>query len=250
VKIEITRSGAIVEIAYSKPPVNALWIHDMGKLTEALGEAARDEDAKVVILHADGRGYCAGIDIKALAAEPGAISRVNRAAFDLFAAIHHCPLPVISAVHGYALGAGAAMAGASDVLIAAEGAQFGLPEIKVGMLGGASHMLRVLPLSKVRSMYFTGEPIDAAEMHRLGAVEAVVPGAELLPAARSFAQRVATNGGTGLRFAKEALNGIEPVGLEKNYRYEQGFTFEISQLAAGQEARKAFAGRRGGDDGK
>lgn len=249
-RIETIRSGAVVEIAFSKPPVNALWIDDMGELTTALGESARDGHVKAIILRSDGRGYCAGIDIKALAAAPGAISQVNRSAFDLFAAIHHCPVPVISAVHGYALGAGAAMAGASDVVFAAEGAQFGLPEIKVGMLGGASHMLRILPLSKVRSMYFTGEPIDAAEMFRLGAVEAVVAFQELMQAARAFAGRVAVHGGTGLRFAKEALNGIEPVRLEKNYRYEQGFTFEISQLAAGQDARKAFAASRGGDAGK
>jgi 1,4-dihydroxy-2-naphthoyl-CoA synthase len=92
-------------------------------IDEAYGGLGRDivvAVVKVVILRADGRGCCAGIDTKALAAEPGAISQVNRGAFDLFAAIHHCPLPVISAVHGYAPGAGDAMAGASDVVIAAE----------------------------------------------------------------------------------------------------------------------------------
>jgi enoyl-CoA hydratase len=71
----------------------------------------------------------------------------------------------------------------------------------------------------------------------------VVPEAGLLPAARAFAARVAQHGGTGLRLAKEALNGIEPVRLERNYRYEQGFTFEISHLDAGREARRAFADR-------
>jgi enoyl-CoA hydratase len=245
-KIDTNRSGAVTEIAFSNPPVNALGVDDMVELTAALEAAGRGAGARVVVLHGEGRGYCAGIDIKALAASPESISRVNRAAFDLFAAIHHCPVPVVSAVHGYALGAGAAMVGASDVVLAAQGAQFGLPEIKVGMLGGASHMLRILPLAKVRSMYFTGEPIDAAEMYRLGAAEAVVPPQDLLPAAREFARRVAVHSGTGLRFAKEALNGIEPVRLETNYRYEQGFTFEISQLDAGRDARKDFAQGRPG----
>jgi len=153
-------------------------------------------------------------------------------------------------VFGYALGAGAAMAGASDVLFAAKGTRFGLPEIKVGMLGGASHMLRILPMSKVRSMYFTGEPIDAEEMYRLGAVEDVMPADLLLATAREYAAKVAVNSATGLRFAKEALNGIEPVRLETNYRYEQGFTFEISHLDAGQQARKEFADAGGGPESK
>lgn len=239
--IDRSMSGGICEIAFARPPVNALGGDDMAALGDALSAAGRDEAVRVVILHGVGRGYCAGIDVKALATDPASISRLNRSAFDLFAAIHHCPVPVISAAHGFALGAGAAMLGASDVLLLAEGTRVGLPEIKVGMLGGASHLLRILPLARVRSLYYTGEPIDAAEMHRLGAAEAVVPPGQLLEAARRFAARIAVHSATGLRFAKEAMNGIEPVPLERNYRYEQGFTFEISHLREGQAAREAFA---------
>jgi enoyl-CoA hydratase len=159
---------------------------------------------------------------------------MNRAFFDTAAAIHHFPVPVISAVHGHALGAGLAMAGASDIIVAAEGARFGLPEVNVGLLGGASHALRILPLAKVRTMYFTGEPITAEEMYRLGAVETVVPHEDLLPVAEDLAGRIASKPSRTLRFAKQAMNGIEPVDLEKNYRFEQGFTFEITHSGVGE----------------
>lgn len=234
-------SDGVAELQIDHPTVNALGPDQFYEFSKIVTELGDNPLVRVLIIHAAGRGYCAGIDIKALADKPDSISHVNRSAYRAFAAIHHCKVPVISAVHGFALGAGAAMVGASDIIFAAAGTKFGLPEIKVGMLGGASHMLRMLPLQKVRGMYFTGEPICAEEMYRLGAVESVVPKEDLLETARDFAKRIAVNSATGLRFAKEALNGIEPVDLETDYRYEQGFTFEISHLDAGRDARTAFA---------
>lgn len=237
----ITISDGIAECVMNHPPVNAFGFKHLEQLAREITAAGEDASVRVVLIYAEGRGFCGGSDIKELAADPGCISNVNRAAFNAFKAIHHCKVPVISAVHGFALGTGAAIVGASDIVIAADGAKFGLPEINVGMLGGASHMLRILPLSKVRTMYYTGRPIDADEMYRLGAVEAVVPHDKMLEAARELAQEIASKSPTGLRFAKEALNAIEPVDLERNYRFEQGYTFEISHLNAGQEARRAFS---------
>ena len=243
----VTKQNRIAEVVMDKPPVNAFGYADLEELAPIITKLGEDSDVNVIILYAEGRGFCGGSDIKELATDPGCISKVNRAAFNAFKAIHHCKVPVISAVHGFALGTGAAIVGASDILIAAENTKFGLPEINVGMLGGASHMLRILPLSKVRTMYYTGIPISAEEMYRLGAVERVVLKAELLDVARALASEIASKSSTGLRFAKEALNAIEPVDLERNYRLEQGYTFEISNLDAGQEARKAFKEGRKAD---
>jgi enoyl-CoA hydratase len=237
---ETELSGGIAEVTMNHPPVNAFEPNQLLELAALLDGLSADRSVRVVILRSGSRGFCAGIDIKGLAEDPGAISAINRAAFDAFRAIHQCRAPVISAVHGYALGAGLAMVGASDIVFAAEGTKFGLPEINVGMLGGASHALRLLPLQKVRRMYYTGEPIVADEMYRLGAVEQVVPRETLDDTVREVARTIAGKGPRGLEFAKQAMNAIEPVDLEKNYRHEQGFTFEISHLAEGLESRNAF----------
>lgn len=227
---ELQCDAGIAELCLANPPANAFDHEGFGAIATALRELDRREDVKVVVLRGEGRGFCAGIDIKRLRDEPAQIPAMNRAFFDAVQALHHLRIPVIAAVHGYALGAGLALAGASDIIIAAENAKFGLPEINVGLLGGASHALRILPLTKVRQMYFTGDPIASEEMHRLGAVERVVAEGNLRQEALGLAERIAAKDRRGLRFAKEALNGIEPVDLEKNYRYEQGFTFEITYL--------------------
>lgn len=233
-------SAGIAEVLMDHPPVNAFEPAQLQELARVMDGLSADRAVRVVILRSVTRGFCAGIDIKSLAEDPGAISAINRAAFAAFRSIHHCRAPVIAAVHGYALGAGLAMVGASDIVFAAEGTKFGLPEINVGMLGGASHALRLLPLQKVRRMYYTGEPILADEMYRLGALERVVPVEELAAVAAELAATIASKGPRGLEFAKEAMNAIEPVDLEKNYRHEQGYTFEISHLAEGLESRTAF----------
>jgi enoyl-CoA hydratase len=241
---ETKKAKGVVEVLMNHPPVNAFKAAEFDELTRLLDGFSSDRSVRVVVIRSIGRGFCAGIDVKSLAEEPSGISSINRAAFEAFRSIHRCRAPVIAAVHGYALGAGLAMVGASDIVFAAEGTVFGLPEIDVGMLGGASHALRLLPLQKVRRMYYTGESIRAEDVYRFGAIEQIVRLEELGNAALELAATIATKGPRGLEFAKEAMNAIEPVDLEKNYRYEQGFTFEISHLAESLEARNAFRERR------
>jgi enoyl-CoA hydratase len=93
-------------------------------------------------------------------------------------------------------------------------------------------------------MLFTGEPIDAAEAHRLGALEAVVTKDELLPKAREIAESIASKSPKAMRLAKESLNGIEPLDVKKSYRFEQGFTLELYTSPDSQEARDAFVEKR------
>ena len=225
---ETKKADRIGQFILTNPPVNACGPEEFEAIASGFAAFGRSGDIDVIVLRGEGKGFSAGIDIRRLERDPRCVTAANRGAFNAFAAVHRAGIPVIAAVHGFALGAGLAMAGAADIVIAAEGTKFGLPEINVGLLGGASHALRMLPMNKVRMMYFTGEPIDAREMHRLGAVETVVPVDELVPTSMALAERIASKNSRGLRFAKEALNGIEPVDLEKNYRYEQGFTFEIT----------------------
>jgi enoyl-CoA hydratase len=184
------------------------------------------------------------VDVKELAQDGSLIVPVNRACYDTFAAVYDCPVPVISAVHGYCLGGGVGIAGASDLVLASEDASFGLPEIDRGALGAASHLLRMFPIQKVRRMLYTAEPISAQEAYRLGALEAVVPRAKLRDAARELAAKIAAKSPRAVRLAKESLNGIEPFDLEKSYRFEQGFTLELYTSPDSQEARDAFVEKR------
>ena len=234
----------IAEVLLDHPPVNAFdsagW-HHLAKTITTLGH---DDAVGVIVLAAEGRGYCAGVDIKELARDARLITQVNKGCYDSFAAIHDCPVPVIAAAHGFVLGGGIGLVGSCDVILASDDATFGLPEIDRGALGAASHLLRMFPIQKVRRMLYTGEPITAAEAYRLGALEAVVPRAELRAAAHALAAKIAAKSPRAVRLAKESLNGIELLDVKKSYRFEQGFTLELYTSPDSQEARNAFVEKR------
>jgi enoyl-CoA hydratase len=243
--VELTVDArGIAEVVLNHPPVNALDCRGWEKLAETLAGLGRDAAVRVAVIGAEGRGFCAGVDVKELARDPGLITRVNRGCYDAFAAIHDCPVPVIAAAHGFVLGGGIGIVGSCDVILAAEDASFGLPEIDRGALGAASHLLRMFPIQKVRRMLYTGEPISAQEAWRLGAIEALVPREKLREAARELARKIASKSPRAVRLAKQSLDGIEPFDLKHSYRFEQGFTLELYTSPDSQEARDAFLEKR------
>lgn len=239
-----TIKNGVAEIELDHPPVNAFDSTGWLALAEEIGRVGRAGEADAVLIHARGRGFCAGADIKELARDSSAITKVNHGCYETFAAIHDCPVPVISAAHGFVLGGGIGIVGASDIIIASDDATFGLPEIDRGALGAATHLLRMFPIQKVRKMLYTGESITAQEAYRLGAVESVVAAAELLATARELAVKIAAKSSKALRLAKESLNGIELLDIKRSYRYEQGFTLELYTSPDSQEARDAFVDKR------
>jgi enoyl-CoA hydratase len=239
-----TVADGIAEIVIDRPPVNALDDAGWHALADEIIRAGQDPAARVIVLRAEGRGFCAGVDIKELDRHPEKIVSVNAGNYRSFEAVHRNPLPVIVAVHGFVLGGGIGLAGAADIVVAAEDATFGVPEVDRGAMGGGAHLQRLFPLQKVRMMYFTGEPIGAAEAHRLGAVEKVVPRAELRQAALEIARKIAAKSGTMIRLAKESLNGVEDGNLENKYRWEQGFTLQAYLSAESAETRRAFVEKR------
>ena len=240
-----TVERGIAEVVLDHPPVNALDSKGWAQLAERVGALGRDPAVHVLLIAAEGRGFCAGVDIKELASDSSLITKVNKGCYDAFAAIHDCPVPVIAAAHGFVLGGGIGIVGSCDIILASDDASFGLPEIDRGALGAASHLLRMFPIQKVRRMLYTGEPIDAAEAFRLGALEAVVKRGELREAAREIAEKIAAKSPRAVRLAKESLNGIELLDVKKSYRYEQGFTLELYTSPDSQEARDAFVEKRG-----
>jgi enoyl-CoA hydratase len=244
VSVDVRIEDGIAELSLNHPPVNALDSRGWAKLAETVTALGRDEAVRVVVIAAEGRGFCAGVDIKELAADARRIVDVNRGCYDAFAAIYECAVPVISAVHGFCLGGGIGIAGASDLVIAADDASFGLPEIDRGALGAATHLMRLFGMQKTRRMLYTGEPIPAAEAFRCGGLESVVPHAELRAAARALAAKIAGKSPKAMRLAKWSLNGIELLDIKKSYRFEQGFTLELYTSPDSQEARDAFVEKR------
>jgi len=244
---DISIADGVAELMFNHPPVNAFDSTTWFAIADAIDELGRNEDVRVIIIAAEGKGFCAGVDIKELAADSGKIVDVNRGNFDTFKAIHRNPKPVIVALHGFVLGGGIGISGAADIIVASECASFGIPEVDRGAMGGGAHLQRMFPVQKVRYMYFTGEFIDAAEAYRLGAVERVVPREQLMPAAREIAAKIAAKSPAMIRLAKEALTGVEDGNLEDKYRWEQGFTFEAYTMSDSQEARDAFVENRDAD---
>lgn len=236
--------GGIAELIFNHPPVNAFNSAGWLAIAAELNSLGENPDVRAIIIAAEGRGFCAGVDIKELAANSAMITKVNKGNYDTFKAIHRNPKPVIVAVHGFVLGGGIGISGAADVLVASECATFAVPEVDRGAMGGGAHLQRMFPVQKVRYMYFTGEPIDAQEAYRLGAVEKVVPRDQLLDTARDIARKMAAKSPRMVQLAKEALNGIEDGNLEDKYRWEQGFTQEAYADPDSQEAKDAFVEKR------
>ena len=230
----------IGEIVFDHPPVNAFDSQMWNELAGIIEETGKRQEVRVVLIRADGKGFCAGVDIKEVQADPGKIVPLNRGNYLTFKAVRACEVPVISAPHGFVIGGGIGVCGASDVIIASDCAFFSLPEIDRGAMGGAAHLSRMLPLHKVRAAFFTGGTISADEMYRLGAVEKVVPKDALLEEARAFAKIIAGKSRKALVIAKQALNGIEVQDVDRDYRFEQGFTFEMYMHEDSQKSRDAF----------
>ncbi|HEV3285295.1 MAG TPA: enoyl-CoA hydratase family protein [Steroidobacteraceae bacterium] len=230
----------IGEVVLDHPPVNALDSKAWNELADIIGSIGAQAQVRCLLLRGEGKGFCAGVDLKEMQQHPERIVDLNRGNFRTFRAVRACEVPVVTAAHGFIIGGGIGICGASDVVIAADDAYFSLPEIDRGAMGGASHLSRMLPLHKVRAAFFTGGRIPAAEAYRLGAVEQVVPAKSLLKDARAFAAVIAEKSRRALVLAKEALNGIEARGVDRDYRFEQGFTLEMYLHEDSQKARDAF----------
>ena len=254
--VRVDVDALVATVTLARPPVNALSAPMMRELASVLGDLGRRTDASVVVLTADGdRVFCGGADVAESArryvrrellpeesvadlVDPGAVVR------DLFWGIRQCGLPVIAAVNGAAVGAGAALVACCDVVVASDAASFGLPEIDVGVLGGARHLQRLVGVWKAREMMLTGRRVPAAELFRLGAVAQVVPSEQLAGAARALALEMASKSPLALRMAKQSMNRVEHLSLEEGYQLEQDYTVRVSQLADSREARTAWQEKR------
>jgi enoyl-CoA hydratase len=242
------RAGSgVTTVTIDFPPVNALPVQGWFDLAGTVRAAGDDPATRVVILRAEGRGFCAGVDIKQMQRDTGheALIGANRGCAAAFSAVYDCAVPVIAAVQGFCLGGGVGLVGNSDVVIASDDAYLGLPEVDRGALGAATHLARLVPQHLMRTLYYTARNIDAEQLRQHGSVYQVVTRDQLDQAALELALEIAAKDTRVIRRAKEAINGIDPQPVHRSYRYEQGFTFELNLTGASDEARDAFVNGTG-----
>lgn len=240
--IESHDDGTVITVWLNRPPVNAVTQEMYLEISEVFGNIATNfPQARAVVLAARGKHFCAGNDLSEFESmNPDNAPARMKIAREAFWAIYDSPVPVIAAVHGAAVGAGLGLAASCDLIIAADNAKFGLPEINVGVMGGAKHLSRLVPQGMVRQMYYTGDLVDAQKIAQFGGIVDIVPAAELANAANALARSIARHSPVALRFAKQNLNAIEYEELKTGYEFEQGRTAELSGYADSKEAVNAY----------
>jgi enoyl-CoA hydratase len=245
-ELVIETAGKIVTVTIDRPPVNALTIALYRKIADAFEELGKRTDVHCAIFTGGGtRAFCAGLDLREfLAATPEQDPERAAVVRRTFSAVRHCAIPVIAAVNGPALGAGAVLASVCDIRISAVSATFGLPEINVGRCGGGAHIGRHVPQGMLRKMFFTGRPISAEEAYRIGLVQEVVAPERLMDVARQLAETIAEKAPLGLRLGKQALNEIEFLPVEEGYAREQSYSTQLMHTEDAREATRAVVEKR------
>ncbi len=249
--IRIDVADYVALVTMDAPPVNAQNAQFNIELAYAMDMISDRDDVRAVILTGAGKVFSAGADIKGRGdmREAGAKWQHYRRARECYHSVRECAKPVVGALNGAALGAGLAVAASCDILVAAEEASLGLPEIDVGLLGGGRHAQRLFGHSTVRRMMLTGYRVAGPELYRLGIVEACVPRDRVVDEARKIAVEIASKSPTAIRLAKQSLNVIEELSLRDGYRYEQNMTVQLSGHPDSKEAMTAFLEKRKPDFG-
>ena len=243
--VEYGRTGEIALIHLNRPDrLNAVTVD----LTEQLGGAlarATAEGARAVVLAGRGRAFCAGHDLK----EPEPVetpvqTRVRLEAIqEVTRLVRRFPGPVVAAVHGYALGAGCEFALACDLVVATEDAQFGFPEVSVGLsvTGGISRLLPVLVgWAKAKELLLLGDRVTGAEAERIGLVARAVPSGEHEAVALELAQRLAERPALALSLAKQVLDHGLDATLEEAMVREVDHAVLTSLSGEGAAPKEAF----------
>ncbi len=191
--------------------LNAISTELTTELGALLDQIEVDESMRVLIITGQGeKAFVAGADIEELVdRDARAGRRVTRERQELFARIENLPIPVIAAINGYALGGGLELALACSIRICSENAQFGAPEVKLGIIpgdGGTQRLPRLVGLGRAMEMILTGDFIDAGQAHQIGLVNHVLPPRELLDTAKDLARTIASRPPLAVQYAKQAVN--------------------------------------------
>ena len=245
--ILVDRDGRVGTLTVNRPQaLNALNSQVMHELTSAAATFDADPGIGAIIITGNAKAFAAGADIKEMAN----LSFAEVFAADYFAAwskLAAVRTPTIAAVAGHALGGGCELAMMCDVLIAADTAKFGQPEIKLGVLpgmGGSQRLTRAIGKAKAMDLILTGRTIDAAEAERCGLVSRVVPAEQLLTEAGTVAATIAAMSLPAARMAKEAVNRAFETTLAEGLLHERRLFHAAFATDDQTEGMAAFTDKR------
>lgn len=244
--VHIEVSDYVALVTMDRKPVNALSREMRKQLVAAFDEISERSDIRCAVLTATGSVFCAGADLKDRPNPdiPGDFLEHNRITRETTNAIRECAKPVIAAVNGTALGAGLGLAAACDILYASDNATFGMPEINVGLAGGASMLRTLFGRSTLRRMFYTGQRLTAQDLLRRNVLEEVLSPEDLLPVTMELAREIASKPPLATIYAKRAANMVDVMPQRDAYRFEQEFTMMLAKTEDAREARMAFLEKR------
>ena len=228
-------NGPVAEIVMFQPPTNALSIRDLHTLRDLVASLGDDRSVSVVVIRSEGAGFSSGIDYREFQSPDGRELLLDSglACRATCVALRACSVPVIAAVHGYCCGAGIALVASCDLVVAAEGTRFVLPEQSWSM----SHLARLVPPMRLRRAALSCEEIAVAELAAHGAIHRLVAPDALAAEARALAELLCSQPRAGLAASKARLNLIDPYDADRMFWAEQAVVFESTAGELGAPRR-------------
>jgi enoyl-CoA hydratase len=248
--LQVDVADRIATITVNRPDkLNALNDATMAELGQAIEQVRSDRAVGGVVVTGAGRAFIAGADISELRSKSGPeIYALARLGQEVFRRFETSPKPVIAAVNGFALGGGCELAMACHIRIAAEGAKFGQPEVKLGVIpgyGGTQRLTRLVGRGRALQLLLTGEMIDAGEAYRIGLVNRVVPtGDQAVEAARAMLGQMLANGPLALAQCIEVVNRGADIALEEAMALEASAFATVASTDDMREGTSAFLEKR------
>lgn len=249
--IQLQRAAGIATLTLNRPEVkNALSAELMTEVTEAIRSLGQDADTRVIVLTGAGDSFSAGGDLARMKqtreAGPIAMQALVNIYAELVLAVSRSVRPVIAAVNGFALAGGCGLAAACDITLAADDAEFGLPEINVGIWAAVASVpiYRLVGPKHTAELLYTGRRFGADEAQRLGLVNHVVPAVELEARASALAAEVAAKSPAAIKLGREALQMVRDLEYEASIRHVREVVTVLSGSADAAEGLAAFAEKR------
>ncbi|MEU2615198.1 enoyl-CoA hydratase-related protein [Micromonospora sp. NPDC007271] len=248
--VVVRRAGQVAELMLDRPAArNALNTVMAEQIASACAELAEDPSVRaVVVASSSPKAFCVGADLKERSGFGDADLLRQRQVFRAaFGGVRALPMPVVAAVHGYALGGGFELALSCDLIVADETAVLGLPEVRVGLVpggGGTQLLSRRVGLARASDLIFTGRQVRIDEAERLGLVDRRVPAGQALPGAHQLADEIAANSPVGVRNAKRALTYGADLPVAAGLEVEDSAWHATAFSGDRREGIAAFAERR------
>ena len=243
----VEKDGAIAVVTLNRPQaLNALSYALVKDLSLAMQELDQDNDVRVIIVTGGEKVFAAGADIKEMA-ERGPFDERIQERLAYRDKVNRIGKPVIAAVNGFALGGGCELAMSCDIIVAAEAARFGQPEVNLGIIpgsGGTQRLTHVLGKHRAMELVLTGDMLNAADAERLGLVNRVVPAELCLEEAKNIAKKIAAKPQLAIKAAKEAVLKSANTGLDEGLDFERKSFYLLFASEDRTEGMKAFLEKR------